>query len=156
MMTRTYRWKRECREFSQLVEMLPAEGVERHFLTEIDRRQRMISVRWGTQMSCPKCFDHDGWWFQDFDLWECKECGHQLSPISGTRLHGSHLELRFWFRATELVIQRAGSSIPTIQVLSDQLGVHFRSASRVRKIIIEDVETHGILTQAVCVSQSIE
>ena len=152
MMPYNYRWKRDWREFSQLVEMLPAGGVERHFKAEIHRRQRVIDVRWPTQVECPICSSHHGWWFQEFDLWECQMCKHQLSPTSGTQLHGSHLELRFWFRAAELVIRRSGSGIPTIQDLSDQLGVHYRSASRVRKIVVEDVEAHGFLTRAVCVS----
>lgn len=146
-----YKWKRSSNERDLLKDCLPLEGVSKFFKSEDARRQKFIKIRWPDGVNCLKCKGHDGWWFSDFSHWECKSCGTQVSPTSNTELHGTHLDLEFWFRGTEILINRNWLFVPAVQNFADLLGVHLRTATRVRKIIVEDIEQHGLLTQSVCV-----
>ena len=146
-----YKWKRSSNERALLKACLPPEGVSKFFKSEDARRQKFIRVRWPDDVICLKCKGHDGWWLSDFALWECKSCGAQVSPTSSTELHGTRLDLEFWFRGTEIIINENWLFVPAVQNFADRRGVHLRTATRLRKIIVNDIEQHGLLTQSVCV-----
>ncbi len=54
-------------------------------------------------------------------LWQCKSCGLQTSPTSGTVLHRTRLPLTVWFWATYLVTTHT-PGLSAVQ-LQRQLGI---------------------------------
>lgn len=63
----------------------------------------LIQSRWPDGFVCPRCSGNEYWWKAARKLLQCKACGYQASPTSGTVMHGSRMPLKIWFHAAYLV-----------------------------------------------------
>jgi hypothetical protein len=63
----------------------------------------LIKNRWPEGFVCPHCGNVGGWWLKKHRRFECKGCHRQISALSGTLMHRSHLPVRTWFWAAYLV-----------------------------------------------------
>ena len=59
--------------------------------------------RWPEGFKGPRCGHGQAWQLKTRPLYQCQECGHQLSPIAGTVLHRSHFPVQDWFWAADLI-----------------------------------------------------
>lgn len=59
--------------------------------------------RWPDGFKCPRCGHDQAWQLKTRPLYQCQDCGHQLSPIAGTVLHRSHFPVQDWFWAAYLL-----------------------------------------------------
>lgn len=139
-----------------LASKLPRGGVRRFFPTEEACRNRLIHVRWPEGPICPACRSKDVFELSSRPLFKCRGCKVQFSATSGTSLHNSHAAIQLWFLAAELVIREhvdvyCKYHVPT-QILAESLGLSYRSAFRMRRIIVEDLSESGdgLLRASVC------
>ena len=63
----------------------------------------LIQSRWPDGFVCPRCGFTEHFWKGARGLLQCKQCGYQASPTSGTVMHRSRQPLRLWFQAAYLV-----------------------------------------------------
>lgn len=72
-------------------------------------------------------------------LYQCVECAHQFTVISGTLFHDTHLPLAKWFRAIALMVNAKGAI--TARQLQRDLGVSYKTAwylcHRIREVLGE-------------------
>ena len=73
------------------------------FDTEEACFEYLRTIRWPDGFICPACSHRGGWWLKAYSRFECQACHRQLSPLSGTVMHRSHLPLRLWFWAAYFV-----------------------------------------------------
>lgn len=73
------------------------------FNTEAACFSYLSRIRWPDGFICPHCNQNGGWWLENHSRYECKSCHKQISPLSGTVMHRSHLPLRLWFWAAYFV-----------------------------------------------------
>lgn len=79
------------------------------FSTEEACREYLYRLRWPSGFCCPRCQNGKAW--PKGTLYECANCGYQLSVTAGTIFHRSRLPLRTWFRAIWWVVsQKNGAS----------------------------------------------
>lgn len=92
--------------------------IELHEMFGTDDRCREIleRLRWPEGVSCPRC-KHQGYsWLDKYNRYECNQCQHQFTVISGTVFQDTHLELTKWFVATYLLCEsRKGMSANQIK-----------------------------------------
>jgi len=81
----------------------------------------LIENRWPDGFICPYCHHQGGWWLEKQRRFECSKCHKQVSPLSGTLLHRSHLPIHQWFWAAYLVATHT-PGISAVQ-LQRQLGI---------------------------------
>ncbi len=81
----------------------------------------LIESRWPDGFICPHCNQEGGWWLEKYSRFECRKCHKQVSPLSGTLLHGSHLPVHVWFWAAYLVTTHT-PGMSAVQ-LQRQLGI---------------------------------
>ena len=109
--------------------------LEERFSSEEACREYLFALRWPDGFRCPRC-DRDKAWPVGKDLFECVDCGYQVSVTAGTILQGTHKPLRMWFRAVWWVEsedrgQRPGvAENPGVGKLQDGLGMVAQIASR--------------------------
>ena len=78
--------------------------------------------RWPDGFVCPACGHGKGWALRRRRAtWECSGCGRQTSVTAGTVMHRSHLPLRTWFLAADIVASHS-NGISALQ-LQAQLGL---------------------------------
>lgn len=88
---------------------------ENRFSTEKSCRDYLFQLRWANGFSCPEC-GHDKSWAVNDVLFQCAQCNHQVSVISGTIFHGTHKPLTLWFRSIWWVTgQKNGASALGLQ-----------------------------------------
>jgi transposase len=63
--------------------------------------QYMFQQGYGAMTACPKCGVVDPKYYRvrSKKVYECKDCGNQISPLAGTIFHKSETSLRSWFYA---------------------------------------------------------
>ncbi len=89
--------------------------LEDRFSSEEACREYLFALRWSDGFRCPRC-DRDKAWPVGKDLFECVDCGYQVSVTAGTILQGTHKPLRMWFRAVWWVTsQKTGVSALGLQ-----------------------------------------
>lgn len=89
--------------------------LEQRFSTEEACREYLFALRWPDGFRCPRC-DQEKAWPVGKVLFECVDCGYQLSVTAGTIFHGTHKPLRMWFRAIWWVTsQKTGVSALGLQ-----------------------------------------
>ncbi|MBL0936014.1 MAG: IS1595 family transposase [Rhizobiaceae bacterium] len=93
----------------------------------------LAKKRWPDGFVCPHCGGRRGWKLRSKPwVWECggekatkdgelEPCRKQVSVISGTVMHGTHLPLRTWFLAAHLVATHS-NGISALQ-LQGKLGI---------------------------------
>ena len=91
------------------------------FDTEEACFEYLRTIRWLDGFICPACSHRGGWWLKAYSRFECQACHRQLSPLSGTVMHRSHLPLRLWFWAAYFVSTHT-PGISAVQ-LQRQLGI---------------------------------
>lgn len=111
------------------------------FPTEKDAINFIIDKRYNGEYFCPKCGTvHDKIYRQKYDPRKlyCNSCHHEFSGLNGTIFENTHLDLRMWLYAMNLmVISRKG--ISALQ-LKRELGMgSYNSALRMLKQIRESL-----------------
>jgi transposase-like protein len=106
--------------------------------TEAQCEQALIAARWPSGFVCPACeavlarttFRRDGRLY-----WQCADCQHQCSVISGTVFEATKLPLTRWFMALQLLTQ-SKNNVSALE-LKRQLGVCYRTAWLVKHKLLE-------------------
>lgn len=94
--------------------------------TEDQCRDYLFSVRWPHGFLCPKCGCTEYYTVTSRGKYQCKACRYQASVIVGTVMERSHLPLKIWFQAIEL-LKNAADKYPVAQ-LSRELGIPYNTA----------------------------
>jgi ribosomal protein L37AE/L43A len=88
---------------------------EKRFATEQECRKYPYELRFPKGYACPKCGNGKRWEAGEA-LYECSECGHQASIISGTIFQDTRKPLRSWFIAIWwITTQKYGASAKGLQ-----------------------------------------
>ena len=89
---------------------------EKEFNTEEQCRDYIAKLRYENGLFiCPKCGGLKSW-SVSATVFECSECGHQSSVISGTIFQDTHKPLTLWFRAIwYITFQKNGTSAIGLQ-----------------------------------------
>jgi ribosomal protein L37AE/L43A len=72
---------------------------ERSYGTEEQCRSAIVASRWPDGFECPACGGKQHSRVATRDLFQCRACRLQTSPIAGTIFAATKLPLRLWFRA---------------------------------------------------------
>ncbi|MGH7158116.1 MAG: IS1595 family transposase [Candidatus Saccharimonadales bacterium] len=97
--------------------------------------QYMFEQRFGAMTACPKCGVVDPKYYRvrSKKVYECKDCGNQISPLADTIFHKSETSLRSWFYALfQFSVSKNGVSA---KELERTLGVTYKTAWRMAKLI---------------------
>lgn len=98
--------------------------------TEEKCREKLFKVRWPNGYECPKCGHNHFYLVSLRNLYQCAQCRHQSSLISGTVFAGSKLPLTTWFLGIFLITQsKEGISALNLRRL---LGISFNAAMRMK------------------------
>ena len=89
---------------------------EAEFQTEQQCRDYLMRLRYPDgKYICPKCSSDLSWKVTD-TIYECKDCHHQSTVISGTIFQDTHKPLTLWFRAIWYITsQKNGTSALALQ-----------------------------------------
>jgi len=83
---------------------------ESQFSTDKDCREYLFHLRWPNGFRCPKCGHERAWPVREL-LYQCANCGYQISVTAGTIFQDTHKPLILWFRAIWWVTsQKNGAS----------------------------------------------
>lgn len=63
----------------------------------------LIKSHWPEGFSCSRCHAREYWCRHSRKLLVCQSCRKEISPISGTVMHRSHIPIQEWFWAAYLV-----------------------------------------------------
>jgi len=98
------------------------------FGTEAQCEAALETARWPRGFVCPRCGGGARTSFVRAGLryWECADCAHQCSLISGTMFEATKLSLTIWFPAMQLLTQ-AKNNVSALE-LRRQIGVSYRTA----------------------------
>ncbi len=117
-----------------LIDLKQAAGLQ----TEQECIAYLENLRWPGGVRCPVCghdrisrFQTKGKTGKVRHLFQCleKECRHQFSPTTGTIFHDSHLPLKKWFTAIDLV-SNAGGAL-SVNQLRQPLEVQYKTAKNI-------------------------
>ena len=89
---------------------------EREFQSEQQCREYLMQLRYPDgRYVCPKCGSIESWKITD-TIFECKDCHHQSTVISGTIFQDTHKPLTLWLRAIwNITVQKNGTSALGLQ-----------------------------------------
>jgi len=73
------------------------------FSTEEDCRNHLYKIRWPDGFRCPMCNHDRAYKIAKRSLFECSECGYQVSVTAGTVMHKTRTPLTIWFWAIYLI-----------------------------------------------------
>lgn len=92
--------------------------------------RHLMEVRYGTDTACPKCERESQFHkVKSRPVYECRHCGHQISPMAGTPFEKSRTPLQKWFYAMYL-FTTSRHGVPAKE-LQRQLGVTYKTAWRI-------------------------
>lgn len=75
---------------------------------------------------CPKCNSRLGYEIESNYLWQCKNCGHQVSLIAGTAFDNTKIGLQKWYLAAFFILSsKSGISAKELQ---HQIRVTYKTA----------------------------
>lgn len=143
--------------WATLALQLPAAGVQKVFPTEDSCRMRLAGVRWPDGIRCPACQSEEVFELSTRPVFKCRACKIQFSATSGTSLHRSHVPTLLWFLAAEKMIQGYAQAYcryhTPSEYLAETIGVSYRSAFRMRRVILGDVAASGkgLLRKSICI-----
>ena len=103
------------------------------FGTEENCRARMYKIRWPDGFTCPQCDCIHFYYVTSRNLYQCTNCKHQASLISGTIFESSKLPLTTWFLAIYFITQ-AKDGISALH-LRRLLGISVNAAFRMKQKI---------------------
>jgi transposase-like protein len=86
----------------------------------------IFQQRFGGMVSCPKCGVTEPKYYRvrSKKVYECKDCGNQISTLANTIFHKSETPLKKWFYATFVRMR-------SILIFWQRLGCAFNKALRV-------------------------
>jgi transposase-like protein len=89
-------------------------------------REHLFQIRWAKGFICPHCGHTEYGEYKKRHLYQCKECGYQVSVTAGTIMHKTHIPLQKWFWAIFLAShdKRGVSAVR----LGHELGISYPSA----------------------------
>lgn len=95
----------------------------------------MFQQQYGDLPACPKCGVASPKYYRvrSKKAYECKDCGHQLSPLANTIFHKSETPLKKWFYAIYLF--SVGKNGVSAKEIERHLGVTYKTAWRMAKQI---------------------
>ena len=103
-------------------------------------QKRLFEMRWPKGYLCLNCHHDKYCKLQSRDLYQCNQCHHQASLISGTLFAYSKLPLTIWFLAIYLITQEK-NGISALE-LSRLLGVSYNTAWRVKHKLMQAMKEH--------------
>ena len=143
--------------WQQLLKALLPGGINHHFKTEAQRVRQLKAVRWPHGVLCYACGSSDIGKIKTRKYYQCRECRRQFSVTSDTICHRTHLDLKVWFTAAELIIQASKSDrareLLTSEKLSTELGVTYKVAYDLRKKLRADLAQPdgGLIGRCICI-----
>ena len=114
-------------------------GLRERFRSETACYRFLIKLRWPNGFTCPRCgkrHERRRPWFSARLLLICRntECGYQVSPLAGTALARTRLEMRSWFDAIWWML--AEKQPGTVRGLQSFLGLrNYKTAWRMHHLI---------------------
>jgi transposase-like protein len=94
--------------------------------TEQACRAALFAARWPDGFHCPRCKGTRAYELQSRPLYQCADCGHQVSVTAGTIFHHSRVPLTKWFLAMYLNAEsKRGISATELQY---KIGVSYPTA----------------------------
>jgi hypothetical protein len=113
-----------------------AEFYERYG-TEAQCQAALQSTRWPSGFVCPECGGAARTSFMRGGLpyWQCGDCSHQCSLISGTMFESTKLPLSRWFLAMQLLTQ-SKNNVSALELMR-QMGASYRTAWLLKHKIME-------------------
>lgn len=103
--------------------------------TEIQCREALFQWRWPQGYICPHCGGQHYCELKSRALYQCNQCHHQHSLISGTIFSATKLPLTIWFLAIHLITQ-AKTGLSALS-LHRQLGVSYNTAWSMKQKIMQ-------------------
>ena len=89
-------------------------------------RRDLWMKRLAIGFECPKCEGYIGYELESKYLWQCKNCGHQVSLIAGTAFDNTKIGLQKWYLAAFFIISsKSGISAKELQ---HQIRVTYKTA----------------------------
>ncbi len=95
----------------------------------------MFEARYGGMKVCPKCGVTQPSYYRvrGRKVFECQDCGYQISPLAGTIFHKSSTSLRSWFYVIFMFsVSKNGVSAKEVERV---LGVTYKCAWRMAKFV---------------------
>jgi transposase-like protein len=144
--------------WEQLFQALPQQGVSGYFMSEPMCLKRLIDVRWPRGVICSACGSSNIGNIETRKPYQCKECRHQFTPISGTICHGAHLELKNWFIAAETIIlanvSERARDLQTSERLRMKIGLRYKTAFALRAKLQTDLVLAGggLIGHCICIN----
>lgn len=88
------------------------------FTTEESCQEHLFHMRWPDGYHCPRCNHDQAYFHKPRHLYQCKNCGYQVSLTAGTIFHKTRTPLRKWFWMIFLMgRQKSGISMLSLQRL---------------------------------------
>lgn len=102
--------------------------------SEEDCRAFLERLRWPDGVRCPRCSATSGIsHLESRGQFDCDRCGYQFSVRVGTALHASHVPLRKWLRAVEVVTASDGHV--STNELRRAIGISYKTAWHLGRVI---------------------
>src|ERR1700683_451792 len=95
----------------------------------------MFKQRYGKIPACPKCgvAKPEYYRVRSKKVFECKDCGFQISPLANTIFHKSETSLKSWFYVIFMFsVSKNGVSAKEVE---RTLGVTYKTAWRMAKLV---------------------
>lgn len=112
-----------------LIELFKNYGTENQCI------EALFKWRWPCGFRCPYCGSGRHSVIQTRNLYQCTDCHHQTSLISGTIFEQTKLPLTTWFLAIHLIIQ-AKTGLSALALMR-QIGVSYNTAWRMKHKIMQ-------------------
>ena len=98
--------------------------------TERQCREALFRLRWRNGFSCPFCDHTDYCFITTRNLFQCNQCHHQTSLISGTLFASTKLPLKIWFLAIYFITQ-SKDGLSTLN-LARTVGISAKAALKMK------------------------
>lgn len=96
------------------------------FPTEEACRNHLFQIRWPEGFRCPVCNHDRAYEITTRHLFECVQCGHQVSVTAGTIMHKTRVSLKIWFWVIYLIANdKRGISANQV---AQQFGISYPTA----------------------------
>lgn len=109
----------------------------------------MFKQRYSDPPACPKCGVAQPKFYRvrSKKVYECKDCGYQISPLANTIFHKSDTSLKKWFYAIYLF--GVGKNGVSAKEIERHLGVTYKTAWRMAKQIRLMMQENGAMLSGI-------
>lgn len=109
----------------------------------------MFKQRYSDLPACPKCgvIQPKFYRVRSKKVYECKDCGYQISPLANTIFHKSDTSLKKWFYAIYLF--GVGKNGVSAKEIERHLGVTYKTAWRMAKQIRLMMQENGAMLSGI-------